>query len=194
MSRKTGFDIDRFKKRHGDGLDDDQLASEFKINPATVRYHRNKHELAPNSKQNDTVDLELFRQLYSEGANDEELGYRFDIPQWRVRRIRRQLGYGNKLPRNIDYDAIRFLYDQKLSDSAIADKLGICAVTVGNWRRANELPIRNEQYRNMINKRRENTTKFMEDDLSGKFKVVEDEDSLFSDTDFLENLMNRKLG
>lgn len=190
---KQKLNMDRLTKLHESGFDDASIAVKLNVPLASVRYYRNKLGLLPNRSEAKIVDIDEFHRLYKEGANDAILAKTLGLSPWSIRKLRLKYGYETQTAKRIDYARIRKLYDLGYTDLSIAKELGICSVTVGKWRKVNKLPIINIQYKHMIEARNINNIKFKEEESQNAISVAIDSESLYSDTNFLEKLMGRKI-
>jgi hypothetical protein len=190
---KQKVDTKELKRLHEKGLDDSSIAASLGVPLASTRYYRNKLGLSPNKSDVKAIDVDKFKKLYAEGANDAKLSREMDISTWRVRQLRAKLGYKIQSDKCIDYAHMRELYDAGCTDLSISRQLGVCSVTVGKWRKLNNLPIVNTQYKHMIEARNKNYEQFKKDEIKHNGCVTNDSESLYGNTKFLEQLMNRKI-
>jgi hypothetical protein len=78
------------------------------------------------------------------------------------------------------------------NDVAIAKALDTYSVTVGNWRKRNNLQVNNEVHRKMLRTRDFNRA-ILEDVDAARAGKIRDPESLYFDTKFLEKFMGRKI-
>jgi hypothetical protein len=140
----------------------------------------------------DKINRTLFTQLYEDGLSDQQLADIFEISTWTVQKIRIQFGLLRVVFKRLDYDEMRRLYDLGWNDVAIAKALDTYSVTVGNWRKRNNLQVNNEVHRKMLRTRDFNRA-ILEDVDAARAGKIRDPESLYFDTKFLEKFMGRKI-
>ena len=190
---KSKIDPERLRILYKRGASDADIAEEFGVTVPAIEYQRRKFGCIKQRSSAKEVDIDKFHAMYNDGATDTTLAKEFEIPLWRVHNIRQLFGYVTQTTRRVNYERIRELYDEGLADLVIAKELGISSVTVSKWRHDNDLPITNTHYRRMIEVRHENNILMDEMEKLIPTKNLVDDESLFHDTAFLEDLMQRKL-
>jgi len=117
--------------------------------------------------------------------NDVEIGRTIGISQSAVFRIRHHLGLASNSGKR--HWKMRELYDLKLSDSKIAETLKIRKHDVTKWRQSHILPA--NDYDDMVT----DVHNIELSNLKEKKPARIDSESLFYDTEFLENYLGKEI-
>jgi DNA-binding CsgD family transcriptional regulator/transposase-like protein len=181
--------IDELKKLFTIGFSDTEISKLFGVSDRTISNRRRGlglYKQKPRQKiKRKNVDIEEFKKLYFAGMNDIEIGKVINIPPSAVFGLRHQLGLSSN--RGKRHWEMRGLYDSGVSDSKIAETLKVKKQAVTAWRQSHKLPP--NDYDDMVN-----------DVCNVKLSKPEEEEpiqmdseSLFYDTEFLENYLGKEI-
>jgi DNA-binding CsgD family transcriptional regulator/DNA-directed RNA polymerase specialized sigma24 family protein len=176
------------KKLFIEGLSDAEIGRYFGVCDRTISNRRRSlglYRQKPRQIMRKKIDVEELKQLYLAGMNDVEIGKALDISQSIVFRIRHNLGLASNRGRR--HWEMRELYDLGLSDSKIAKILKVRKHAVNTWRQSHELPA-NDYDDEVIDIHYAELTKPEEEE-----PIQIDSESLFCDTEFLENYLGKDI-
>jgi transposase len=88
------------------------------------------------------IDVEKFKQLYSQGLVYREIAKQLGVPEETVKYWRKKLNLPKRFgkPRKVDLERLKQLCEQMLPSKIIAKQLGISEVTVHKYRQKLNLP------------------------------------------------------
>jgi hypothetical protein len=173
------------------GYDDIAMSEHFGINIIKAIRYREMLHLKPNfkyrlrrdkkldiySKSRFGIELKAFKTFYEAGADDNDLSAIFQVPKYAIKAIRGELRYkSNTKPMLSTAERYNFLFESGLNTEDVAT---ICNVSI---------KIAKEWEKKLGYSTRMNIS-IEEDD----FKFEPDPESLFCDTEFLSELVNKKL-
>lgn len=185
-TEKTNIDV--LKQLFTQGFSDAEIAKYFNVSERTISNRRRNlglYRQKPRQIRRKNIDIEEFKHLYLKDMNDVEIGKAIGIPQSSVFRMRHQLGLASNSGKR--HWKMRELYDLKLSDSKIAETLKVRKQDVTTWRQNHKLPA--NDYDDMV-------TDAHNIELSNPKKekpIRIDPESLFYDTEFLENYLGKEI-
>lgn len=179
--------IDRLKQLFTEGLSDGEIGKHLGVCGRTISNFRRRlglYRQKPRQIKRKDVDIDELKQLYRAGMNDVEISKAIDISQSAVFGIRHRLGLAPNRGRK--HWEMRELYDLGLSDGKIAEILKVRKQNVTIWRQSHELPA--NDYDDAVTDIHDVELKPEEEEL-----IQVDPESLFYDTEFLENYLGKNI-
>jgi DNA-binding CsgD family transcriptional regulator/DNA-binding transcriptional regulator YiaG len=177
---------DELKKLFAEGLSDSEIGKLFGVSDRTISNRRRLLGLfrqKPRQIKRKDIDIDELKQLHRAGMSDVEIGKAIDISQSIVFRIRHHLGLASNSGKR--YWEMRELYDLGLSDGKIAEILKVRRHSITTWRQSHELPP-NDPDDVITDALNANLSKPKEEE-----SIQRDSESLFCDTEFLENYLGK---
>jgi DNA-binding CsgD family transcriptional regulator len=192
VSRHTlkKINVDELKQLFAKGLSDAEIGKVFGVCDRTISNRRRclglyKQKQMPRQNRRKDIDIDELKQLYHAGMSDAKIGKIINISQSAVFRIRHHLGLAPNRGRR--HWEMRELYDLGLSDGRVAEILKVRKNSVITWRQSHELPA-NDPEDESIDEFDVELSK-----LDEKKPIPEDSESLFCDTEFLENYLGKDI-
>lgn len=131
----------KIKDLYEKGLSDTEIAERIGVERSTITKWRQRRDLSPNRVWGkERKDYPRRRKLYGEGLSDREIADEVGeakrvICSWRKTRglpANRKVGRSLRLK---EEKKRRRLYEDGLSDSEIAERVGVTRKAIGSWRR-----------------------------------------------------------
>jgi len=178
--------VDELKKLFVEGLSDVEIGKLFGVCDKTISNRRRSLGLfrqKPKQIKRKDIDIDELKQLYCAGMSDVEISKAIAISQSVVFRIRHELGLApNRGRRHFE---MRELYDLGLSDGKIAEILKVRRYSVTTWRQNHGLPSNDPDDAS--------TDAFKLSKPEEEMLIQRDSESLFCDTEFLENYLGKDI-
>jgi DNA-binding CsgD family transcriptional regulator len=187
LSRKY-VNTEELKHYMAIGLTDKEIGDIFGVSDRTIYERRCDIGLFRRKKQTlfENINIDDFKKLYTAGMSDVKIAKALGVQnQALIREIRNYLGLA---PNNgKKHLKMRELYDLELSDNKIAETLKVRKNDVTTWRQSHKLPANNYD---------DEVTDAQNVKLANPIKekpIRIDLESLFYDTEFLENYLGKEI-
>jgi DNA-binding CsgD family transcriptional regulator/transcriptional regulator with XRE-family HTH domain len=182
------INVDELKQLFAKGLSDAEIGKVFGVCDRTIANRRRclgLYKQIPRQNKRKDIDIDELKQLYHAGMSDAKIGKVINISQSAVFRIRHHLGLAPNRGRR--HWEMRELYDLGLSDGRVAEILKVRKHSVTTWRQSHELPANDPE---------DAITDELDVELSKSEEekpIKKDLESLFYDTEFLENYLGKDI-